>query len=626
MDTIVQQELFASYSDNLSPPFSGSVDQWCNQHIDLPSAYAIPGKFSVNSSPYLIQPFQDLRDPKVMMVNMIGATQIGKSLLAELYIPFIIANDPGPLLRLHQNDDIGEVFTATRLIPMLKNCKPIQSMLMLNRFVATKKGLTLPHMNIKVSSAKESMLHGLSIRYLLMDEAHLYDVGTIEKAIARTTAFAGRRKIIISSQPNVHGSELEKWYNKGLIFSWHWLCPHCKKHQPYRWWQRRSDNTYAGINWDTILNDDKDTTNILLSSRTAWLECYDCRHKVSDTIENRRYLNDTGKYVCTKTDGDPTIHSYTVPQFVNINISFADLVVQYLNAKKLEPLGLDEDMITFKNQVLGAFYKASVQDDHSKIARGEYSTDPNHKSPDSIRIMTVDVQRRGLIKYYVIREWNKKGNESRRIAFGVCRTWGEVDDIRKKYGVSNACVGVDSGDGVTSQDVYQACISHGEWTPDKKIWLNWIPMKGDQKMSYIHEDKVNRYYSPPSKQSVSWPSDSKYRGMPAKLILWSNWSVKSILMSLRDNKVDGVKWLVDSKDATYEQQMYSEGIKSILDKKTGTTIQRWVQIGEDNHYLDTEAMNLTLAIKFNCFSATKINEDELMKMLPKDANTPSPTK
>ena len=621
MDNIISQELLKVYLDNLSPPYSGSIYQWCNENVSLSPAYAIPGKFSIEPSPYLIQPFEDLRDPKVMMVNLVGATQIGKSLVAELFLPYIVVNDPGPTLRLHQNDDIASVFTVTRLLPIFRNCKPTKLLLKgANRFAASKKGIDFPHMSIKVSSAKESILHGLSIKYILMDEAHLYDVGVIEKVIARTTAFAGRRKIVISSQPNTAGSELEKWYNKGMIYEWQWLCPKCKEYQPYRWSHRRDDGSYAGINWTTILKEDGETTNIALSSKTAVMECFYCRHIIQDTLENRRNLNDTSKYICIKSLGDPLIHSYTVPQFVNINIKFEEMAVQYMEARRQKRLGLDEDMITFQNQILGKFYSAGVVVDDTKIARGDYIPNPTDYDKNWVNIMTVDYQSVGKIKYYVVRAWNKNGNESRRLAFGVERTWDGIEEIRKKWNVRIPCVGVDSG--FSTQEIYQECIRHNEEFYDsvlkKKIFTSWVPMKGDgAKLSYPHEDKTARYYAPLSKQAVMWPTDSKYQGRPAKLLMWSNYSIKTILTNLRDAKIDGVKWLVDMKDEEYERQMYSEGLKEEIDKKTGQKKLRWIKMGEANEYLDCESMNLCLAIRINCFSATKINEDDLKEVVEK---------
>jgi hypothetical protein len=185
----------------------------------------------------------------------------------------------------------------------------------------------------------------------------------------------GERKIIISAQPTVGTSDLYKYYNLGTIFQWQWCCPNpdCKKHQPFYWYKEREDGTFGGFNFDDIRNDD-DSRNIGASAKTTWLECFYCKHHVNDTPEERDYLNTTGKYVCIKADGDPEVHAYTWPQMVNVNMHFRDFTLQFLNAKyKKRITGDDEDLMTFKNQVLGEFYVREVDKDISKLLVEHYN-------------------------------------------------------------------------------------------------------------------------------------------------------------------------------------------------------------------------------------------------------------
>ena len=619
MDIFLQKEFLQTYGESLSPPWSGSIDAWCHQNLELPPAYAIPGRFSIDSSPYLRKAFELLKDPKIKMLNLIAATQTGKSLVPELFIPYIVINNPAPILRLHQNDEISAVFTDGRLIPMLRNCKPIKQMLGYSRFAATKKAITLPHMTIKVGSAKESLLHGMSICFLFMDEAHLYEFGAIEKALARTTAFAGRRKICISSQPNLAGSELEKYYKTGKVYEWQWKCPHCNQLQPYYWSKQRNDLTYAGVNWDTILLPDNETTDIAKSAATAWLECFHCKHQIPDNITNRRNLNNTSEYVLIHDGGDVETVSLTWPGMVNINLSLSSFVVQYLNAKRImRNTGLNEDMVTFVNQCLGKFYKSEPLADVSKILIGEYSTDPAIRDAKSIRVLSCDLQRKGLVKYWICREFDKDGNESRLLDFGICRTFEEIDLLAKKWNIPPPLVCLDSGDGEVTSTVYQECIKHGQVLnlPNGLLdYTCWTPMKGSDKLSFIHPDKTTRYYAPPGKGDAMFPVDHKLRGIPAPFVLWSNYSIKTILRNLMDNKVPGVKWLIPKRDSEYEKQLYSEGLVTMVDKKTGGVVTRWMKQSDENHWLDCEAQALAQAIRANCFSATKIDESELKKIV-----------
>jgi phage terminase large subunit GpA-like protein len=620
MNQAIADELIQTFTDGFQMPYTGSLIEWARENVILPDAYAIPGSLDLSTSPYLIEPSKALLDGKYRMVNLIASTQTGKTMLGnEVFIPWIIAENPGSVMKLHQNDDVAETFIETRLSPLLHNCKPLVPYLAFKRYSVKKRGIVLPHMAVKVSGAHENISHGFSIRYLLMDETHLYSVGLVEKFIARTTAFAGRRKIVITSQPNQHGSELEKYYNLGWIYEWQWVCPSCKKVQPWYWSKQRNDLTYAGINWETILMKDNETTDIAKSAATAWLECFHCKHKIEDNITNRRMLNESGEYVCIKNDGDPEVVSFTWPGFVNINLSFASFVVQYINAKRIQRnTGLNEDLVTFVTQCLGKFYKAEPMSDVSKILLGEYETNPDKIDDTAVRFMGVDCQRKGLVKYYIIREYDRNGNESRRLDYGICRTFEEVETLANKWKVKIPCVAIDEGDGEQCAAIRQECVKRNQVIkrPDGLLdIITWCPMKGSDKLSFLHPDKTTRYYASPGKGDCMFPQDHKLRGIPAPFVLWSNYSIKTILANLRDQKVPGVRWLVNKKDPEYEKQIYSEGLQSVIDKKTGMVVTRWMQVGTDNHWWDAECMCLVQAIRAGVFSATKVNEDELRKIV-----------
>lgn len=616
MVTELREELERVFINSFQPPFNGGIKEWAEANIVLPSSYAIPGKLNLELSPYLLQPLKDIDDPKVTQINCAAATQTAKSLLQEIFIPYSVVNNPKPLLRVFHNNDISATFAETRLIPLLKGCGETAKLLKYDRFATKKTAINFPHVSIIMKGSNEGIAHGLTIGYLLCEELHQWDIGMFNKFVARTTAFAGRRKIICSSQPNEAGSEWESICNKGLVYEWHWQCPKCDKHQPFQWSKRRPDDSFCGFNWDTVLNADGETTNIDLSANTTWLECEFCRNRVNDTPEERYLLNKNGQHLLVKSDGDTSIHTYIWPNFVNVNLSFKSAAVQYMLAKKALANGLDEQMKIFVTQVLGRFYKQEASIEFNKMVQEIYEKDNLDKN--WVKILTVDVQRSG-IKYFVCRAWNKNGNESRLIDFGVVRKWEEVEELRKKHGILTPLVGIDSGDGTA--EIYQTCIRYGQVLKvnNSLQYISWIPLKGDgAKTSYKHSDGISRLYSPISPQDCQWPSDSKFKGITAPLRLWSNASVKTILANLRDNKINGVKWAVDTKDNDYITHLYSEGLKEVIDKKTGLTVQRWIQIGQDNHFYDCENMNLAMAIMAGVFSPTEMNETEVRKLFNKE--------
>ena len=618
MNKEFKQELLNTFKSALQPLYTAGFKSWCEDNIVLPYSYAIPGKLDLSISPYLHKPMEAIDNPRIEQVNLCCATQIGKSLFAELYIPYTIINNPGPVFRIFNNQEVSDLFTTTRLVPMLKLCEPIKPLLKYDRFSTGKKGVSLPHTNVVCGSSNTALAHGYSVKYLLCDELWTWDAGQFGKFKARTTAFSGRRKIICSSQPGKTGSEWETICFTGPVYDWQWLCPKCNTRQTFYWSKEKEDGTYAGMNWDSILNTD-DTSNIAESSKTAHLACCNCDHKVHDTPTERLQLNQQGEYVCTKREGNPAVVTYMAPCWVNPNISFASKAAEYMIAKRTKKLtGLDELMEAFVEQSLGKFYKREEQADLSKILVELYDKDSLAKDKDWINIMSVDVQRTGGVKYYVVRAWHRNGNESRRLDFGIARTYEELEAIRIKYNVPLPLFHIDSGDGSATSTIYQECIKHGKVIKTNLglQYVSWTPTKGDgNKISYKHPDGITKLYSPVSPQDANFPIGHKLRGIPAELILFSNYSIKTILANLRDNRIEGVKWLIDRPDEEYDKQLYSEGIFDVVDKKSGIMTKRWLQTGNDNHYLDTEVMNLLGAMRANVFSATKISEEDIRKII-----------
>lgn len=613
MNYELKKELLHHFHNSYQPPYFGGFRKWCEENVVLPTSYAIPGKLDLSISPYLHKPMESIDDPKIMQVNLACATQIGKSLVSELFIPYTAMNAPAPMYRIFQSGEISDVFAEARLIPLLNNIECVKPLLTLNRHTVTKSSIKLPGMHINMGSCDSSLKHGMSVRYLLCDELHEWQVGNFDKFKARTTAFAGRRKIICASQPCDANSEWDQICSKGRVYNWEWLCPCCNLRQPFHWSKQRDDGSYAGFNWNTIENADG-TTNIAESSKTTWLECFNCKHKLYDKPQDRRYLNDTGGYVCVKPDGDSSVVTYMVPNFVNVNLSFESSTTQYLLSKRFKKqTGLDEQMKIFVNQVLGKFYKKDEEADLSKIVTEHYEKELDK---DWVLTMGVDVQRTGLVKYYVIRAWKKDGTESRRIDFGIARTFDEIEQLRVKHNILLPLVAVDSGD--QTIEVYQECMSRGKVVDvgRQKQYVSWQPTKGDGRVSYKHsKDGITRLYSEVLNQDCQWPDNHKLKGIPAPLIMFSNFSIKTILGNLRDNQIDGVKWKIDHADTEYDKQIYSEALIDTVDKKSGLIVKRWQQIGQDNHWFDCEVLCLLQAIRAGVFSATKINEEDIKKLI-----------
>ena len=74
-----------------------SIYKWAHDVInEMPTSYAIQGRFDVRNSPWLIDPLDSMIDPVVRRTTVSKAIQSAGTLMAELATAYRIVNDPGP--------------------------------------------------------------------------------------------------------------------------------------------------------------------------------------------------------------------------------------------------------------------------------------------------------------------------------------------------------------------------------------------------------------------------------------------------------------------------------------------------------------------------------------------------
>ena len=586
MEAVIENELLTSFNAAWNPPWTGSIYEWAHRNVELPNAYAVQGRFDISISKYLIPPLDDLLNNKVVQVNIIAATQTGKTMGSEIFIPYIICNDPGPVLKLHQSEEMAGLFAETRLIPLLQNCKPVKAMLDYNRFSAKKKGILLPHMAATIGGAKENLLHGVSIRYLMLDECHLYDKEVIVKAKSRTTAFSHNKKILLTSQPGIEKDQLSE-QNTGLDYQWGWKCPSCTILQPYYWTKEKQDGTWAGFNWiKTYTSGSLDEYDYEATGASTKLNCYYCTASVSDTPVEREYLNSTGEYILIKDNGDHSVHTYRWPAFVNKGISFKEKTIQYLLARAAhKQTGNLDALQIFTQQVLGQEWKRTTVYDAAKVLISSFNPSDLWKE-EIFRCMAVDYQKKYATKFFVVTAWSK--TECRVLEHGLVLTWDEVEVIQKKWKIPAPGVFVDSG--FNSDEVYKQCCAHIQPIKiGKRIEAyGWYALKGDgQHNDYPHKDGTRRYYSQETKIAIN---NIQF----ARLHLWSNFAIKTSLVWIRDGKSD-IKMVMPAIDPEFERHMHSETLEEVIDAKTGLKIKRWIKRHDDNHFFDCMSMCILAA-------------------------------
>jgi hypothetical protein len=571
--------------------------------LDLQNGYAIKGKFDITRSHYLIEPFKALRNEKIRQVVILKAVQTGGSLIADVFVPYVVSEDSGDLLWLFQDDDMAKKYSENRAMPLLDSVGDVQSKLPDNRFDKQKTAIFFPHMSLILGGANEGNVQTLSKRYVICDEVWLYKPGIVRQAKKRTEAFPYNSKILLIGQAGTVGDDMDLEYSDTNQCDWAWHCPHCGKPNAYRWSVKRSDGSYAGMIWDR-----NDTTcpdgrwNIQAAAKTARMVCEHCGGDVPDKADIRRALDKGGVYIPRNPGAVTTKMGFHWPAWACPDISFSKLVAEYLAAKEQDDLhGYKLPLMEFRQKVEALPWDPNTDSEMVRIVSEHY--DPNSAWPDEkFRFLTVDCQKDFKEFWYVVRAWSASG-ESRQLARGRCDTWEAVAKIQSEFKVRDNNVFVDCGYEQTK--VAQECVKHGSWiqVAGGRNRVCWIALKGVRQETFTHTNKRTgktdkRVYS--ELDYLNPAIGTSAASLRCPFFAWSNLNVKDILRRHRDG--DAIKFLSlpDESSASdqwsYTAQMNSEMREKQTDER-GKKISIWRPIGRrPNHLWDCEAMQIVAAL------------------------------
>lgn len=598
-------EILDAIRSGWSLPFRGEIYEYA-ANIELPrSGYAKPGPFRVSESKYLIEPFKALHNPAIRQVIGLAAVQTGKSLLADLWVPYIIEHDPGPTLWLMQDDDFIIKFQADRFMPIMRNTPSLRPWIeAAGRFGIKKDHLVFPHMSVVMGGLNPGNVQGSSRRYVIIDEAWLAgNDGLIRQAKARTTAFAYNKKILIISQAGIEGDDLDLEWQQSDKREWNWQCPSCEKHQPFEMSWRRDDGSWAGMKWET-----NETTrpngrwNYPSVGRTARLECFQCGHQVEDTPANRRRLDDTHGYISTNPGADETIAGFHWPAIANVDISFASVVVAYLQAKvQKEEQGYLLPLQEFTQKVLAKAWSLNSGEEYRPIETESYDVSAEWKD-EKLRFLIADCQR-DLKKFYVGVFACSLAGEDRELCRETATSFDEIKAIQDKWKVKDQRVFLDCGYEMTK--VLRECVNRGHWGTvvhggrKKSMWLCWTGLKGSGRETFPHKNPrtktyESRIYSERNYYDLNIGTSGKYPRAP--WYEWSNLHCKDLARARRDGDAGIPKFLSlpDTLPASdpwsYNAQLRAE--HKITEFANGRKKQRWVLVKETlpNHEWDKLAM------------------------------------
>lgn len=611
--------LTQTFRDGFRPPFTGEIYEYARK-INLQDGYARTGLFDVHTSRYLIDVFKALKNPRVRSEVNLKAVQTGGSLTSDLTTPYRIEHDPGPSLLLMQDDDFAKKYCDTRLMPMLERIPEIAArILAIHRHSKTKTEILLPGMPFIVGGLNEGNVQSLSWRYVTVDEGwRAKSNGLIRQSKARTTAFPHSSKFHVISQAGTEGDDLDIEWELTNQQEWAWRCRGCGKLNIWAWSERRTDNTWCGMLWDTNERTKPGGKwrmgEVLNTIRAA---CKFCPEVWIDTAQNRRRVDETSEYVITNPDALPENSGHRWTAMANVDISFASLVEQYLNAKtQEEEFGYKLPLMEFYQKRLAQPWSLN-RDAGAVVLRSENYNINEAWPEEAYRFMTVDPQKDFTELRLVIRAWSKNG-ASRQLSRRLVESFDEVEKAQREFNVADQRVFVDVGYEQTK--VARECARRGHWgiISGKRRWLCWNGLKGSDRESFTHKvpkldakgrqvrldgklqyRNVERIYSP--QDFLDANLGMKSRLMPCPYWVWSNLHVKDILKRHRDGLAGKWDCLPDT-DALTDMNSFTNQIHSeicVREKdKFGRKKRRWIPVStrRANHFWDIEAMQIVPAL------------------------------
>lgn len=577
-------------AESIPRKFDGTIVEFFHNKLKLPQSVRYP-VYIKDESPWLIAPLEALGSASIRRVDVRGPAGSAKSLIGEIHIAWAIAQDPGMYYYVHQTDPDGADALEDRVMPMIRANDFLAHRLPNDRHKQRIAKIAFPHMPLYVVGANLSAAQSKRVRYLTMEEPHMWKPG-MQTAFEKRCEGSKNPKILTLSTGGIVGDESDMAFNRGSCEEWHVPCPHCDTMQimgddPERLIFDRNDETIAADGsyvWSKILP-------------TVRYNCAACNKDWPKDTASRRQQSLKGEYRSANT-GAPSDHrSFHIEAPAIHYFDLGAILMEKLTssysaaAGQLQPL---RDYIQ-KRRAL-AWNDAPIDDENKQSAermKGQYFMAEHHDG-EIARFMTIDNQAgrasrgEGAHRWVLVRSFSAE--ESRLVYAGKATTWEEVEELRIKHNVEPRRTLVDMAfDRVAVQHVIAR--------------YGWFGLSGEAtgKEFFPHREIINGQTI--VRKLPYSPIQAGYTGLgttggrkQALYFEWCGQAIKNIYHRMK-NGMTSYKWTsAQDSPSDYSRHLVAEFKKQII-TKAGTKKWEWVtRKGADNHLLDCDQMCLVAAM------------------------------
>jgi hypothetical protein len=590
-------KLERAWQTGLRKPDNRSMVEWAHENLTLPASYAVQGRFDISVNRPLEAVFDAIQNPLINKVRFRKPPRFGGSLIADIAIPWICVNDPGPIMWNWQTDSDAKAHMKEKAWALWNSCKPFRALLPPGRHDRTNTEIYFGPFFMVCQGANLSNLQSKGVRWMFNDELWLPVWQELYgHAEARVGDFkkSGSYKIVdVSQAGNAKDIEDRNWH-EGHRARWGYLAPD-GKHYPLEFSGKREDGTRYGLIWNDDAKREDGTYNIQRAVETCR---YVCRHTGKEWFDKpgtQAEWNRDGKYIIGRTDGPASTVSFAVNGL--LNYTMADLVEKKIKAMEMASYGDMSEMRDYKQKyecqpweelnLTVTLSSARTNYLYRDFANGE------QWEGEARRAMMMDRQggARGDIphRWVEIRAFQADG-ASRQLYFGRVNTKESCRELQLKFKIPDRCVWQDGN--FEKHEVFKECSEYG-WLAvfgtDQKEWAHFSKNPGSAEPT-----KVVLPYSPIGTAEVA---GSKLR---ANYLAFNVDYISDVTANLLAGR--GVAWEhPDDWSPEHKEHIMAE---HKVEKKAG--VFKWEKIGSrPNHGLDTTRYHVCFALVVKLLSVEK---------------------
>lgn len=236
-------QIFGDWLKLWEPPKRLPLSRWAEQHFYTSGEYS-SSTSKLRLHPYQREPLDCFTDPRVSDIVVSSGTQMLKTLLMQVALAYVAAEDPGPCLLSQYKESDAEAFSKERLAPMIRDIPKLQAIPGLAS-KSRKSGSTSTYKEFPggswslVGAGTAGNAARRSIRFYFGDEINKYEPTKegqfTELATERTATFGTRAKRVYCCSPTTPDGLISRKFEESDQRRPWVPCPDCGELQILTW-------------------------------------------------------------------------------------------------------------------------------------------------------------------------------------------------------------------------------------------------------------------------------------------------------------------------------------------------------------------------------------------------------